>query len=257
MPVPDVDWCPRCEAPRVATAEECPCCGVVYAKALARARLQFAAPAGQPPEAPPPASAGEPLAGRLAVDPVDAVATESAGVSLVARVLLWCALVWATFRFATHSVASNYAGESVLHLVNLVFHEAGHVLFAVFGQFMTVLGGSIAQVMVPLCCAVALFRARDVFGALVTTWWAGESLVDVAPYVNDARALRLVLLGGRTGAEVEGHDWEFILQSLGWLHLDHTIAKGLHAAGLMVMIGALGTAAVVLVAHLRTSRARP
>ena len=145
----------------------------------------------------------------------------------------------------------------MLHLVNLVFHEAGHVLFSVFGQFVTVLGGSLAQVMVPLCCAVALFRARDVFGALVTVWWAGESLVDVAPYVNDARALSLVLLGGRTGAEVEGHDWEFILQSLGWLHLDHTIAKGLHAAGLVVMIGALGTAAVVLVAHLRTSRAPP
>ena len=39
-------------------------------------------------------------------------------------------------------------------------------------------------------------------------WWMGQSLTDVAPYINDARALQLVLLGGRTGAEVEGHDWE-------------------------------------------------
>jgi hypothetical protein len=36
---------------------------------------------------------------------------------------------------------------------------------------------------------------------------AGQSLMDLAPYVADARALRLPLLGGRTGAEVEGHDW--------------------------------------------------
>lgn len=38
----------------------------------------------------------------------------------------------------------------------------------------------------------------------------GQSLTDVAPYINDARALQLVLLGGRTGAEVEGHDWEAV-----------------------------------------------
>jgi hypothetical protein len=44
------------------------------------------------------------------------------------------------------------------------------------------------------------------FGAAVAIWWAGENLIDVAPYINDARELKLVLLGGKTGAEVEGHE---------------------------------------------------
>ena len=35
-----------------------------------------------------------------------------------------------------------------MHLINLVFHEAGHILFAPFGSFMMSLGGSLLQVIV-------------------------------------------------------------------------------------------------------------
>ena len=47
-----------------------------------------------------------------------------------------------------------------------------------------------------------------------------------------------MLLGG-PAAEVEGHDWEAILMSLGWLHLDHTIARAAWTLGAATMIGAL------------------
>ena len=90
---------------------------------------------------------------------------------------------------------------------------------------MMSLGGSLFQVIVPLVCAGAfLFQQDDPFGASVCVWWAGESLLDLAPYIDDARSLQLMLLGG-PAAEVEGHDWEAILMALGWLHLDHTIAR--------------------------------
>ena len=36
-----------------------------------------------------------------------------------------------------------------LHLIDLVFHEAGHVIFAFFGRFIAVLGGSLNQVLIP------------------------------------------------------------------------------------------------------------
>jgi hypothetical protein len=42
-------------------------------------------------------------------------------------------------------------------------------------------------------------------------WWTGQNLLDVAIYINEARALQLTLIGGHTAAEVEGHDWERIL----------------------------------------------
>src|SRR5262249_46127890 len=115
-------------------------------------------------------------------------------------------------------------GASFLHSISLPFHEAGHVLLAPLGDLMTAAGGSLGQVLVPIVCLVAFLRT-DLFGAAVMCWWAGENLLDVAVYANDARSLQLVLLGGRTGAEVEGHDWEHILQTLGMLHRDHQIAN--------------------------------
>ena len=104
---------------------------------------------------------------------------------------------------------------------------------------MMSLGGSLLQVIVPLVCAWAFFfQQDDRFGASVCVWWAGESLLDLAPYIDDARSLQLMLLGG-PAAEVEGHDWEAILTALGWLHLDHTIANGAWLRGAALMIGSL------------------
>ena len=156
------------------------------------------------------------------------------------RVILLLPLVWWTWRFLSEPMRQDVIGSSFLHLVSLPFHEAGHVLFAPFGEFMTVLGGSLMQVLVPVVCMIAfLTTSRNVFGAAVMCWWAGENLLDVAMYANDARSLQLVLLGGHTGAEVEGHDWERILQLTGLLHRDHDIARVLQFAGAVLMIGAL------------------
>jgi hypothetical protein len=151
-----------------------------------------------------------------------------------------------TWRFARAPLDGS-ALDSFLHLPNLVFHEAGHVLFSPFGQFMTVLGGSALQILVPVVCAATFaYQQQNWFGAAVCTWWAGQNLVDLAPYIADARRLRLVLLGGRTGAEVEGHDWEYLLTALGWLHLDQTLGRAVKLAGTLVMIAALAWALTVV-----------
>ena len=137
-------------------------------------------------------------------------------------------------------------GASFLHLINLPFHEAGHVIFSPLGEFMTTLGGSLGQVLVPIVCGVAfLTTSWNPFGAAVMGWWAGENLMDVAIYINDARALQLTLIGGHTGAEVEGHDWEHILSMTSALHLDHRIANIAQFAGAVLMIGCMAWALVV------------
>jgi hypothetical protein len=156
-------------------------------------------------------------------------------------------LAFLTWRFAVAPLDGS-ALASFLHLPNLIFHEAGHVLFSGFGRFMTVLGGSLLQVLVPVICAgTFLYQQDDRFAAAVCTWWAGQNLVDLAPYVADARRLKLVLLGGRTGAEVEGHDWEYLLTSLGWMHLDQTLGRAAQVAGTLVMISALAWAIATIV----------
>jgi hypothetical protein len=155
-------------------------------------------------------------------------------------------------------VSAERVNASFLHLPNLVFHEAGHILFSPLGHFMSVLGGSLMQVLVPLVCAGALlWQTRDPFGAAVAIWWAGENLIDVAPYIADARDLKLVLLGGRTGAEVEGHDWEYLLNAMGVAHKDHTIAAVVQAIGNLTMVAGLVWGAVVVLNEIRTIRRRP
>jgi hypothetical protein len=169
---------------------------------------------------------------------ISSEAETSAPLARIGRgVVLLGLIVW-TWQFARAPMGSAGA-DSVLHLPNLVFHEAGHVLFSPFGRFMTVLGGSLFQFALPLGLAGAFLKQDDPFGAAVCTWWAGENLLDLAPYIADARALQLVLLGGHTGAEVQGHDWEYILGTLGWMRFDRTMGLWAYRGGLLMMIGAL------------------
>lgn len=162
------------------------------------------------------------------------------------RAILLLILVWLTWRFGKVPLATG-GTSAFLDLPNLVFHEAGHVVFSPFGRFMTVLGGSLLQILIPLIVAGAFVRERQLFNAAVCTWWAGQNMLDVAVYMADARALRLVLLGGKTGAEVEGHDWEYLLTALGVIHRDRVIGLWTHYLGVLVMVASIGFAGWVLI----------
>lgn len=145
-------------------------------------------------------------------------------------------IIWG-FKYITHSVGSNYAGEAFLHNVSLPFHEAGHIILSPFGDFMCVLGGSLFQILIPAICMAAFLKQNDVFSASITLWWMGQNFVDCAPYINDARAQVLMLLGGVTGQDVPGiHDWNNILGTLGLLKLDHFIANVSHWFGILLML---------------------
>ena len=154
------------------------------------------------------------------------------------RVLVFIGLVVWGYRFITNTWQMTYVMESFMHNINLPFHEAGHIFFSPFGRFITVLGGSLGQLLMPLICLGAfLYPNRNAFAASVTLWWFAESLMDLAPYIGDARAGVLPLLGGVTGSEVEDyHDWEYLLKTLGWLYSDHKIAAGAYMAGRWLML---------------------
>ncbi|BCA55129.1 hypothetical protein W02_22690 [Nitrospira sp. KM1] len=175
---------------------------------------------------------------------------------LVGRAGLCVLLTWWGLVLSIGSIEGNDAGESFLHHVNLPFHEAGHLLFMPFGQLLMFAGGSLGQVLMPLICAgTLLIRTRDPFGASVALWWVAENCLDIAPYVNDARSLELVLLGGVTGKETDGHDWNNILTMLGWLQHDHRLAQAIHYTGIVLMGLSLLWGAVLLVRHYRRYQA--
>jgi|TARA_Y100000031_G_scaffold59806_1_gene67538 hypothetical protein len=70
----------------------------------------------------------------------------------------------------------------LLHQANLVFHEAGHVIFAVFGRVIGILGGSLGQLMVPLMVIVHFWYWRDVAGFAFGAFWFFENFLDIAHF---------------------------------------------------------------------------
>ena len=44
----------------------------------------------------------------------------------------------------------------ILDGANLIFHEAGHILFLFFGESLQALGGSLIQVAIPALCSACL-----------------------------------------------------------------------------------------------------
>lgn len=224
--------CPKCGAPVAAGAADCSSCGIVFDKFERRV-----AAATEVDPAPLPAEAL-----RRPNDEYDE--PQSRGVWW-ARAILLLILLWLTWSFGRTPLSSG-GMIAFLDLPNLVFHEAGHMIFSPFGRFMTVLGGSLFQILIPLIIAGAFVRERQLFNAAVCTWWAGQNMLDVATYMADARALALVLLGGKTGAEVEGHDWEYLLSALGVIHRDRVIGLTTHYLGVLLMVASIVFAGWVL-----------
>jgi len=228
--------CPNCNHAQPDGMQECTRCGIIFAKfRLARkvrpeeSRVDSAMPAD---------STG--LLSRLREHSAAIKPDEPAFFVAGRGILLALMLVWGV-RFILAPIASGYAAETPLHLIHLPFHEAGHVIFGLLGiRFITVLGGTLGQLLIPVIVIYAFVVRRDPFGGSVGLWWLGQSFMDVAIYANDARSGQLPLLGGVTGSEVEDyHDWEVMLGKLGWLTYDHMIARLLYASGTLLILIAL------------------
>jgi hypothetical protein len=239
-------FCPKCRAEQREGATECVKCGIIFAK--------YRPPASPKRTTEQPASLMESAWFVTARQWLIETDTTTERVTFYGRTGVWLLLMWWGWKFIVTPLETNYTGESFLHLINLPFHEAGHLLFIPFGRFMTILGGSLGQVLMPMVCLVTfLVQTRDPFGASVALWWTAESIMDVAPYINDARTLDLMLLGGVTGKETDGHDWNNILTMLGWLEYDHRLAHLAYNLGILLMLASLAWGGLLLLNHHRRS----
>ena len=85
-----------------------------------------------------------------------------------------------------------------------------------------------------------LTEREPFFDEAAALWSLAESNMEISPYINDARSLNLMLLGGVTGKDVpDYHDWEFILRKLGLLKMDHVLAYLAQGTGIVLMVAAL------------------
>ncbi|HEY0719965.1 MAG TPA: hypothetical protein VGE50_01800 [Gammaproteobacteria bacterium] len=234
--------CPKCRAPLPAglyegTGTACPSCSLVFSKYRAAQSAAYRAQLTRRPAA----TSEKKWLSYLLTAP-ESVSRERfyAGMGGLLLFVIW------GFDMAILDYRTGEINQSFLHGPLLIFHEAGHVIFRLFGQFATVLGGTLAQLLMPVVLLVALLRQNhDTLGASLALWLLGISLLDVAPYIYDAFAPQLVLLNGATG-EAGGHDWIYILRELGILEHAHMLGGVVYALGILTLLTAAVWAAALL-----------
>ena len=231
--------CPKCgQAPLPADQAfpaECPACGVILARAgVAAPPREAPVLVGEPGE---PAGAAAWL--MQVPEEVDATAFK-VRVALLAVFALWgLRLCWLDYR-------DGEIMQSFIHGPLLIFHEAGHVVFRAFGEWVGVLGGTLGQLLMPaLLGGALLWKNRDPFGASFGLWLVGVSVLDVAPYMYDALDPQLPLLGGGTGND-SFHDWIYLFDSVHQLAHAQRIGALTHALGVAIVLLALAWGAAVL-----------
>jgi hypothetical protein len=165
---------------------------------------------------------------------------------LSARAGLLLVFAWWGIRLIAMRIDDGEISGSFVHGPLLIFHEAGHVIFRPFGEFIMMLGGTLGQLLMPAILSAALLLTnRDPFGGSIGLWFLGVSFLDVAPYVYDALNPKLVLLTGATG-EDGPHDWIYILDTVGLRNQAPAFGSLIHALGATTIMIALAWAAAVL-----------
>jgi hypothetical protein len=124
--------------------------------------------------------------------------------------------------------------SSFIHSVNLVFHEAGHVLFAIFGnRTLTILGGSLNQLLIPLIVLITFFYKRDTAGTGFALFWFFGNFLDVGIYMADGRYLKLPLIGG---LGMEAHDWRNLFNHFDLWSVDQLLSQIVFYSGWLGII---------------------
>lgn len=118
--------------------------------------------------------------------------------------------------------------------VNLLIHEAGHIVFSAFGEFLMIAGGSLFQILMPALFVGYFWYQGSYYSAALVLFWVGESILNVSVYAGDSLALQIPLLGGPDTI----HDWNYLLSSLGVIQHTPKIAGTIRLLGTLVILTA-------------------
>ncbi len=119
----------------------------------------------------------------------------------------------------------------------LITHEAGHTFFRIFGsRFMTILGGSLFQILLPAAILAFCWINRKHKGTQLSLCLVGYSWLDVAMYAADGGARQLPLIGG---LGKEAHDWYNLLVRMNALEHDITFAIVFVVVGILCYLTGL------------------
>jgi hypothetical protein len=146
----------------------------------------------------------------------------------------WLATVVAIAVLGLWMAADDDGYLRILDDASLAFHEAGHILFGLFGDTLALYGGTLGQLVFPAVAAAVFFVRREPASLALAAAWAGQNLVNIARYCADARARELPLVGGGE------HDWHHILTRWHALGSDQGVAAVFRWSGWLLLIAAAG-----------------
>jgi hypothetical protein len=161
---------------------------------------------------------------------------------MLATIRAWAAGRWWQWRLPLLLVLVVQAARPLRALgephlfsgINFGAHEFGHLFFGFGGEWLTIAGGSLMQLLIPIGAAAAVLRGRDWFGAAVCGLFLAASLGDLSWYIGDARARDLDLVS--FSPDGGGHDWAFLLRRAGLLQKDLAIAAFTRFVGWCVLL---------------------
>jgi hypothetical protein len=213
--------CEKCgnyDPTRQLTADSCcPCCGVVYAKL---------------PQPSIPDVSTSPALSMGTAELLLATTKPASDWLPLKRAEAWLSVAAVCMLFAI--VLFDEDGfVLLLDHANLAFHEAGHLFFGVLGSTLGLYGGTLGQLVFPIVAAARFWRQRQAVGVTLSGVWLFENFLNIARYMEDARAQLLPLVGGGE------HDWYHIFSRWGLLNRDTDIASVTYTLGWLGMIGCM------------------
>ena len=205
--------CEKCgnydPAQQLTTDSRCPCCGLVYAKlpqpSVSEVSTSPALPTGAPELL---LETTKPVSGWLPLKRAEVWLSVAGSV----RAVCDRSLRRGRLRPAARPCESGLS-------------RGGPPLLRTAGQYASVLyGGTLGQLVFPIVAAVRFRRQRQAVGVALSGVWLFENFLNIARYMEDARAQLLPLVSGGE------HDWYHIFTRWGLLEPRHRYrVRHLHA----------------------------
>lgn len=129
------------------------------------------------------------------------------------------------------------ATHRFLDRVDLIAHEAGHLLFSYFGEFIMIMGGTILQIFIPAVIIVYFITRHEFYSSAVTLFWLGQNMFNISVYIKDARDMVLPLVSAGGGDII--HDWNYTLSKLGILNWNIIMGNFVYGLGILIITASI------------------
>jgi len=143
-------------------------------------------------------------------------------------------IAWLAFYllFLLYAALSS-SGFLVIDYANLMIHEGGHMVFSPFGYTITILGGTLLELIVPFLCGLAFWWKRETTAVAFCAFWFFENFLYIGSYMSDARTAAQPLVGS------DESDWTILFTQWGVLIHDQQIGQTMRDLGYLGMFAVM------------------